>query len=381
MKNSIAILLFAIQSILTMQNIFALDIYLTLDKCISNNTLCYEVNTTDALRDIRDALKAIRKDNGGTLYLGKGTFNVSSNFDMFGNTRIIGEGMNNTIIRLMDYALPFTRNGWKKAGFIRATFQNTGGCDNVIVANLTLDGNKNNQFNDTDSKYGRYGLFTEACVNVTFDTVRIHSMQGYGFDPHGSKPSDYAYNLVIVNCVADNNDWDGFTLDQTIGMYVNNCTAYNNGRHGFNVVTGSKNTLITNVTAYNNGYYYYKKDPGCGISMQDNLQYGTANLVARNAVLSNDLKGGFCTVGNVSNLEISDMKIYNGDRCIHLALGVVNVSVYNINCFDAPKFMVRYSPVNLVAFNNTINGTSVKPIPTPSPSPRSPQPTSPLPSP
>jgi hypothetical protein len=139
-------------------------------------------------------------------------------------------------------------------------------------------------------------------------------MQGYGFDPHGSKPSDYAYNLVIVNCVADNNDWDGFTLDQTIGMYVNNCTAYNNGRHGFNVVTGSKNTLITNVTTYNNGYYYYKKDPGCGISMQDNLQYGTANLTAKNAFLSNDSKGGFCTVGNVSNLEISDMTIYNGDR-------------------------------------------------------------------
>lgn len=368
MKTYIAVLFCA----LTMQNVFALDIFLTQDSCVANTTLCYKVNTTDALKDIRDALKAIRKDNGGTLYFGPGTFNVSSNFDLFQNTRIIGAGMDNTIIRLSDYALPFVRNGFKKAGFIRATFQNTGGCNNIVVANLTLDGNKDNQYHDTDSKYGRYGLFTEACVNVTFDGVRTHSMQGYGFDPHGSKPSDYAYNLVIVNCVSDNNDWDGFTLDQTISIRVHNCTAYNNGRHGFNVVTGSKNTLITNVTTYNNGYYYYKKDPGCGISMQDNLQYGTANLIARNAFLSNDSKAGFCTVGNVSYIEISDMTIYNNDRCIHLALGVVNVTIYNINCLSAVKFMVKYSPVNLVAYNNTMNGTAVKPIPAPSPNPKSP---------
>jgi hypothetical protein len=369
MNHLIIILFCALQ----LQGSFALDIILTLDKCVSNTTLCYKVNTTNAVKDIQDALNTISKNKGGTLYLAQGTFNITNNFDMYANTSVVGDSMDTTIIRLYDFALPFQRNGFKKAGLIRSTFQSAGGCDNIVVANLTLDGNKENQYHDKDSKYGRYGLFTEACANVTFDGVRIHSMQGYGFDPHGSKPSDYAYNLTIVNCVAHDNDWDGFTLDQTIGVYVNNCTAFNNGRHGFNVVTGTKNTVISNVSAYDNGYYYYKKDPGCGIAMQDNMQFGTTNLVVKNAFLSGDTKGGFCTVGNVSSIDISNMTIYNADRCIHLAPFVVNATIYNIDCFNAKKFMVKYNPVNLIAFNNTMNGTYIKPFPTPSPIPKSPK--------
>lgn len=361
--NNMKVFMTVMFLVMSVRNVFPLDIYLSTDK----------VNSTDASGDIQNALNKISKDKGGTLYLGKGTYNVSSNLVMFSNTRIIGDGMDTTKIRLNNYALPFVKNGSRKAGLIRGTFQNSYGCDNIVIANLTLDGNKENQYHDEESKYGRFGVFTEACVNVTFDGLKIHSMQGYGFYPHGAKPSDYAYNLRIINSVSYNNDWDGFTLDQTIGVYVKNCTAYSNGRHGFNVVTGTNQAIITNVTAYDNGYYYYKTDPGCGIAMQDNMQFGTTNLTIFNALLSGDNKSGFCTVGNVTNLQMSNMTIRTSDRCIHLASGVVNALIYNINCYNASKFMVSYSPVNLIAFNNTMNGTSIKPIPTPSPTPKSPK--------
>lgn len=364
-----AFLLFAVFSM-----VGAFDVHVRLSSC-NASTNCFRANHNDTVDAIQKALNLIRNNTGGRLILEKGTYLIGKNFDVFGNTTIIGQGINETIIKLKDYAAPFVRRGWKKAGVVRATAQNRGGCDNIAVLNLTLDGNKANQYNDSDHKYGRYGLFTEACVNTTFDRVEILNMQGYGFDPHGLKPDDYAYNLTVVNCIAHNNDWDGFTLDQTINVFVENCTAFNNGRHGFNIVTGTRNTIIKNVSTHNNGYYYSQDDPGCGIAMQDNLQYGTQVMHVTDAHIVNDKRAGVCTTWAIKNLTITNTKIHNVDRCVHIARNGSFVLVRNVTCIGASRFMMSSNVTNIVSFDNTLNGTIVKPIgvPIPSPSPRSPR--------
>src|SRR5207249_31502 len=127
--------------------------------------------------------------------------------------------------------------------------------NDFIVSNMTIDGNKQNQYTDPNSSYGRYGIFTEGGRNIWFDFVKIINFQGYGFDPHGWKTGNIWGNyLTITNCISENNDWDGFTLDETLYIYIKNCISSNNGRHGFNVVTGSQNVLLINNFAYNNGF-------------------------------------------------------------------------------------------------------------------------------
>jgi hypothetical protein len=346
-------------------NVFIQDVVLDKASCVGINN-CKVVNGTDAFPTIQGAL-----NNGGLIHVHGGEYVVSKNLNIYGNTSLVGDGINKTIIRLKDYAAPYKIGNFMKAGLIRGTFQNDGGCDDILIANLTLDGNKLNQHHDHDSKYGRYGLFTEACINTTFDGVETKNMQGYGFDPHGAKPSDYAHHLTIVNCVSHDNDWDGFTIDQTIDVIVENCSAYNNGRHGFNVVTGTKNSVLNNVSSYNNGYYYYKNDPGCGVSMQNNMFYGTSGLVLANSTLTGDKKGGFCTTGNVSNIAISNTMIVNNNRCLHLAFVVNGVYAQNITCVNATRFLVQSNAVNISVVNSTINGKDYNFPPLPK-SPKSP---------
>lgn len=354
---------------LTMSFAHGITFYVNFDNC-NNMTYCKVANTTDTFTDLQYALTFVNSKGGGEVVLQNGTYIVGSNLEMFNSTTLLGQGIDTTYIKLKDFAPPFMRGNSPKAGLIRATMQNKRGCDNIIISNLTLDGNKVNQYTDHDHQYGRFGIFTEACHNATFDHVKIVNFQGYGFDPHGIKPSTFAYNLTITNSISNDNDWDGFTLDQSVNILVENCSASNNGRHGFNVVTASRHTIIRNVTTYRNGYYYYKSDPGCGIAMQINKGFNTTILSAYDATIRDDKKGGFCTTGAVSYITLSNMTIYNADRCVHLTPNVTNVTIFNVDCWDAKKFMISKNVFNLVAFNNTLNGTAIKPVPAPSPSPK-----------
>jgi parallel beta-helix repeat protein len=310
-------------------------------------------------------------DKGGNVLLSNGTFIIKRNIEMFANTSLIGQGIDQTVIKLTNFATPFKNMNTTKAGLIRAIYNNDlgVGCDNITVAKLTIDGNKYNQNTDLDSLYGRYGLFTEACKNVLFDSVSIINMQGYGFDPHGDKPATWAYNLTIINSIAYDNDWDGFTLDQTDGILIRNCTAYNNGRHGFNFVTGSRNALITDVKTYNNGYYYKsgtKTAKGCGISFQNNGDYGTIFLNATNSILYNDSKAGFCSVYDIHHYIISNLTIYNEDRCFHIDDNNSNLTIVNNDC-KAPSFAYYRSNItDILVSNNSFFDTSSQPQPSPS---------------
>jgi parallel beta-helix repeat protein len=344
--------------------------YVNLDTCPNTTINCIVANATDTFNDLQYALTFVNSKAGGEVVLQNGTYIVGKNLEMFNSTTLLGQGIDNTYIKLKDFAPPFKRGNSPKAGLIRATVQNKRGCDNIAIMNLTLAGNKANQYTDHDHQYGRFGIFTEVCHNASFDRVKIVDMQGYGFDPHGIKPTNFAYNLTITNSIANDNDWDGFTLDQSINIQVENCSASNNGRHGFNIVTASRHTVLSNITTNRNGYYYYKGDPGCGIAMQINKGFNTQILSAYNAYVFDDKKGGFCTTGNVSHISLSNMTIFNADRCIHLTPNVTNVTIFNVNCWNAKRFMIRKNVINLVAFNNTLNGTAIKPVPSSSPSPK-----------
>jgi hypothetical protein len=276
----------------------------------------------DALPAIQEALNIVRTVGGGRVNIKQGEYIINGNIVMYSNTDLVGEGMDITTIKLKDFASPWKVGSRTRAGFLRSVYRNEQKCENLYVANLTLHGNKNNQNIDLDSQYGRYGYFSEGCTNVYLDSVRIEHFQGYGFDPHGWKKAPggamYGNNLTIVNCVANDNDWDGFTLDQTNGMFLKNNTAYNNGRHGFNVITGSFNVYITDAYTQYNGYYYYKGTTGCGITIQNNMLFGTNDVTVVNSTLAYDNRGGVCT-NDVFDVMINNVSVVTRRECFNFA--------------------------------------------------------------
>jgi parallel beta-helix repeat protein len=314
---------------------------------------------TDYYTIIQDALNSVKAD-GGTVIIGEGEFIISNNVEMFSNTYLRGISMEKSVIKLQDFAAPWWNSSGKNAGLIRATFTN-----NTKISDITLDGNKINQKDDPLSSYGRFGIFMDACNNVTYDKVRVRNFQGYGFDPHGVKPSIWGKSLTITNCVSENNGWDGFTLDQTKDIVCENNTAKGNGRHGFNIVTGSANILLKNNYIKDNGFTYYDKETkstgvGCGVMMQNNLEYGTQNMNVDQNIIISSAKAGIC-LNNVLNVEISGNNVYNVPVFVWIDVSK-NVSVKN-NEYMANVTVGGGSSANETVFDNNTNiVTSTYPI-------------------
>jgi parallel beta-helix repeat protein len=339
----------------------AFDIVVGQEDCIGS-CINYNKANADAFPAIQDAFNRVRAAGGGRVIIKQGIYTVSSNLNMFSNTYLVGEGMDNTIIKLQDFASPWKFNTTTRAGLLRSVFRNEQKCENLYVGHLTLNGNKENQNTDINSQYGRYGYFTEGCTNVYLESVRIERFQGYGFDPHGWKKAPggalYGKNLTLMNCVANDNDWDGFTLDQTNGMFLKNNTAYNNGRHGFNVVTGSYNVYITDAYTMFNGFYYYKGTSGCGIKLQNNLQLGTNDIVIVNSTLAYDNKGGICT-NDVFDVRINNVAVIARRECYNF-INSRSFIVTNNVC-NHTKIFRELNNVDILKSNNTVGMPSLMP--------------------
>lgn len=310
----------------------------------------FQASSSDASIAINAAFNAVNKAGGGSVKLLAGSYTLARNIEMYKNTVFTGAGMDVTTLILKNFAAPFV-----KAGLIRATVQTGPGCDNIKIAHMTLNGNKANQYHTSAALYGRYGIFTEGCNGVVIDYVKVVNFQGYGHDPHGWKKGGvYAKNLVITNSISSENDWDGFTLDQTIGIYLSNCTAIHNGRHGFNIVTGSRNVVVKNVKSVNNGYYYYNGARGCGFKVQNNMLFGTNTVSLTDSVFSGDNKASIC-LDDVYTITIDRNKLKTGSQssaCV-CAQSVKN-SVVSNNICDHPKRTLSCggSNSNLVYTNN-----------------------------
>jgi len=280
--------------------------------------------TVGAINDptpiIQKAIDDIKKAGGGTVYIKQGTYLLSTHVFLASNLRIRGDGMDMTILKLKNNAPVFPKSGLLR---IRQ------GSD-IIISDMTVDGNKANQ-DPTIDDYGRYGIFTEGTLNQWFNNVRVTNWQAYGFDPHGWKDQGIlGQYLTITNCISNENEWDGFTLDQSLYIQVHNCQSIHNGRHGFNVVTGSRYVTLSGNTATDNGFYYYSGSSGCGFMAQNNLLKGTNNIVFTQNTANNNKKTAFC-VNDIHDMEISGNTINKSGYCYEL-VDTTNTVIKTNNC-------------------------------------------------
>lgn len=316
----------------------------------------YIAHLSDAALNVRlfqSVLDKIKSENGGIITVKSGTYLLNKFLELPSNVEFRGAGIDVTILKLADYSPSFIYGTSKKSGFLRTRFTK-----NIKINGLTLDGNKAKQYTTDTFKYGRYGLFTEACENVYVDHVKIKDFQGYGFDPHGWKSANlYGVNQVFTNCVSDNNDWDGFTLDQSYGYHLENCTSVNNGRHGYNFCTGTQDSIITNCVADNNGYYYYKGGRGCGVNVVNNQGFPTGKITIKNNILKGSKTAGICLNG-VFDMTIEQNTVYKGAsiltpyKCVYFE-NVTTTTVMNNACPQGSIMDTKKSPTGVTLTSNT----------------------------
>lgn len=199
---------------------------------------------------------------GGEIYAPGGLYTISAaNSPSVGgmilqsNMTLRGDGIGRTIIQCADLV------NKDMSGLVRTA----SGTEtyNVMIRDLTLDGNKAAQTGWANTvpffcgvTPGNRSLMARDIwlVNVEAKNGRNGTTGsghdgggGYGFDPH-----EVSERIVFMNCIAHDNEEDGFVLDGCTNFSVIGCRSWSNGRHGFNFVTESHTGIVADCASYSN---------------------------------------------------------------------------------------------------------------------------------
>lgn len=167
----------------------------------------------------------------------------------------------------------------------------------VTFRDFTIDGNGANQ-TGLPVIVGFYCGVTpnSTATDTDISVIRVEAMNcvGYGFDPH-----ERTTRLYMLGCISHDNGLDGahdgFTLDAQYDGTITGCVSYNNGRHGFNLVTASTNMTLVGCDSYGNS--------GSGYVLQNGAKYNSlVGCKAHGNTLEGILVNGVPQSGQQDNL-------------------------------------------------------------------------------
>ena len=224
----------------------------------------------DGQTDVSDVLQAAidtLSQDGGVVFLPSGRYIVSRSIEIrVDRVSLIGEGMGTTIIQLRDGVEE------QVTGIVRTGSGQVS--RNVSVQDLTIDGNRQNQNPEQNHHYGFYcgGNPDQSHEDIICHRVEVMNCSGHGFAPH-----ETTTRLHLIDCISHHNGLDGVTIDGCIESVVRGCISYVNDRHGFNIITNTRDSLFSENTAHNNG--------SNGITVQNGSRQNEIvnNTVYRNA--------------------------------------------------------------------------------------------------
>ncbi|MCP1445554.1 parallel beta-helix repeat protein [Pseudomonas sp. GGS8] len=285
---------------------------------------------TDDTAAIQRAIDAAAAAGGGQVYVPTGTYIVSGGVEpsdgclmLKSNVYLYGDGMGASTVKVAD------GSDTKITGVIRSAYGEE--THDFGVSNLTIDGNRDNTTGKIDGWFNGY-IPGQAGYdsNVTLDSVEIKDCSGYGFDPH-----EQTVNMVIKNSVSHGNGLDGFVADFLSNSTFENNIAYDNDRHGFNVVTSTHDFTMTNNIAYDNG--------GNGIVIQRGSE----------------------DIPSPSNITITGGEVYgNGAEGVLIKMSS-EVTVSGVDIHDNTSAGIRiYGSTHVEIIDNTLNSNSLgNPVP------------------
>lgn len=192
--------------------------------------------------------------NGGVVWVPAGTFYIKETVSIPSNVTLRGAGLGVTVLKLID-------TGNKSLQVVSTTSGETN--INITVEHLTVDGNRAEQTGTAEVTlvYVR----GRAVRNVMFNHVEaIGGKNGVKRLGHGFRVDPVNTSHVMFNnCVARQNDQDGFTVDGGEDVTLNDCLSEKNGRYGVAFASGAKRGAINNVvSAFNQNNFMIFDDAG-----------------------------------------------------------------------------------------------------------------------
>lgn len=199
---------------------------------------------------IQKALDAAANAGGGEVYIPTGIYTIGTGgekptyagLQIRDNVTVYGDGMGQTVIKVKDGSTG------GMTGIMRTPYK--GSTENVTVRDLTLDGNRDHVTGKYDGWFNGYAPGEVGKdTNINLIRMEIKDCSGYGFDPH-----EQTEDMLIKDSVSHGNGLDGFVADFMFNGKFEGNLAYDNDRHGFNVVTSTYNfQLIDNIARDNRG--------------------------------------------------------------------------------------------------------------------------------
>ena len=261
---------------------------------------------------------------GGTVYIPPGIYILSKSILLSDRIIFTGAGMGTTILKIAD------NNNQRIVGLVRTPFGR--GTHYVSVRDLTLDGNRDKQ--TPVEQVGFYcGVIPDQPISdydISCLRVEARNFHGYGFDPH-----EVVTRLTITDCISHHNGLDGFTLDGVENCFVKGCFAFNNDRHGFNVVTKSRLCILSQNVAHEN--------KGNGFTIQN----GSHSIQLMNNLSRNNGGDGLYTSEVDDNALFNNTSIHNQLNGIRVRGGNRITLVGNLVRENAQKQHNTYSEIIL----------------------------------
>lgn len=284
---------------------------------------------------IQTAIDALQKNNGGTIQLTPGTFDIKAPVRIFSNMKIKGtgektilqkvNGVSTNFILDADYGelkltvketTGFTPgmgvqiyDGKQKGGWAVTTAKVTDIVDNTIYINTYLE---------RDYRTDNIGVLSNACSiveAVSSDNVSISDLTILG----GKKTNDYlngcrggavylhkVKNAIVENVIVKDFNGDGISWQITEDVVVKNCDVSGCTNSGLHPGTGSPNSTVVGNKSHNND-----RD---GMFICWRVQHG---LVKQNQFFDNG-RFGLCTGHKDTDVRFEENHIFNnGDDGIH----------------------------------------------------------------
>lgn len=226
------------------------------------NVLDYGVDNTDggtlSAQDNRAAINALIQNvtaaGGGVIYFPAGTYLVTGTGTasagailLADNITLVGAGMGVTVIKCADTV------DAKLSGIIRtpSAVENS----NIRIQDLTIDGGTQTGTGDVTCFYAGVTPGNRELRDRDILLLRVECKNGYngvdeagyGFDPH-----EVCERITFIDCLARDNDQDGFVLDGCVDFILEGCRSFDNGRHGFNFVTETFNGEVNDCHGWGN---------------------------------------------------------------------------------------------------------------------------------
>lgn len=202
------------------------------------------------------------------------------------------------------------------------------GVKNVKIADLVVEGNKNN--NDKINGCRGGGIYIHKSSNCLVEDVTVNDFNGDSFswqiteritlkgciasngDGLGFHPGTGSDHSIVENCISHDNTGDGIFLCWRVqnGIFKNN-NVYANGRHGISIGHKDTDNIFENNHIYSNGHH--------GVFFRDETEQnsGHRNTFIKNTIENNGVtqeSNGFYIGGETHDITITNNTIRSGGK-------------------------------------------------------------------